>query len=214
MGRAILALMGDEAAAARSAAYAAVLNENNGKRPRGTPADAFRAAVKAFEDGRRLDMGRLASQLGIAKATLYRWTGPREQLIGEVLSYLSERGWRQALAAATELEGAERVLTVARHFLDTVVAFEPLRRFVENETPLAFRVLTVRGGAVEGTVSRQIAEMLEEERKRGTLTLRAPAVDLAYAATKVSEGFLYSDPLANIDPDIDAAMGIIRLLYQ
>jgi AcrR family transcriptional regulator len=205
--------MGDQAAVSRSAAYAAVLNEN-GARPRGTPADAFRAAVKAFEDGPRLDMGRLASQLGIAKATLYRWTGPREQLIGEVLSFLSEQGWTEALATATELEGVERVLAVARHFLDTVVAFEPLRRFVENETPLAFRVLTVRGGAVEGTVSRQIAEMLEEERKRGSLTLRAPAVDLAYAATKVSEGFLYSDPLAHIDPDIDAAMGIIRLLYE
>jgi AcrR family transcriptional regulator len=213
LGRAILPFMGDQAAVSRSAAYAAVLNEN-GARPRGTPADAFRAAVKAFEDGPRLDMGRLASQLGIAKATLYRWTGPREQLIGEVLSFLSEQGWTEALATATELEGVERVLAVARHFLDTVVAFEPLRRFVENETPLAFRVLTVRGGAVEGTVSRQIAEMLEEERKRGSLTLRAPAVDLAYAATKVSEGFLYSDPLAHIDPDIDAAMGIIRLLYE
>ena len=213
MGRAILPSMGAEAAATRSAAYAAVLNEN-GARPRGTPADAFRAAVKAFEDGPRLDMGRLASQLGIAKATLYRWTGPREQLIGEVLSFLSERGWAEALAARTELEGVDRVLAVARHFLESVIAFEPLRRFIENETPLAFRVLTMRGGALESTVIRQIAEFLEEERASGSLTLRAPAVDLAYAATKVSEGFLYSDPVADIDPDIDAAMGIIRLLYE
>jgi hypothetical protein len=72
----------------------------------------------------------------------------------------------------------------------------------------------MRGGALEGTVIRQIAELLEEERARGSLTLRAAAVDLAYAATKVSEGFLYSDPVADIDPDIDAAMGIIRLLYE
>jgi AcrR family transcriptional regulator len=213
LGRAILPLMSDQAAASRSAAYTAVLNEN-GARPRGTPADAFRAAVKAFEEGPRLDMGRLASQLGIAKATLYRWTGPREQLIGEVLSFLSERGWMEALAARTELEGVERVLAVARHFLETIIAFEPLRRFVENETPLAFRVLTTRGGALEGTVTRQIAELLEEERAKGSLTLRAPAIDLAYAATKVSEGFIYSDPVADIDPDIDAAMGIIRLLYE
>ena len=40
-------------------------------------------------------MGRLASELGIAKATLYRWTGSREQLIGEVLSYLYENGFDQ-----------------------------------------------------------------------------------------------------------------------
>jgi hypothetical protein len=62
MGRAILRLMEDEAVATRSAAYTAVLDLNGG-RPRGTPADAFRAAVKAFEEGPRLDMGRLASQL-------------------------------------------------------------------------------------------------------------------------------------------------------
>jgi len=205
--------MGDEEVATRSAAYAAVLDENGG-RPRGTPADAFRAAVKAFEDGPRLDMGRLASELGIAKATLYRWTGSREQLIGEVLSFLGEQGWMEALAATDELEGVERVLAIARHFLETVIAFEPLGRFIENETPLAFRVLTMRGGTVERTVIRQIAEVLEEERKRGSLTLRAPAIDLAYAATKVSEGFIYSDPFADIDPDLDAAMGIIRLLYE
>jgi AcrR family transcriptional regulator len=84
-------------------------------------------------DGPRLDMGRLASQLGIAKATLYRWTGPREQLIGEVLSFLSERGWTEALAVRTELEGVDRVLAVARHFPETVIAFEPLRRFVESD---------------------------------------------------------------------------------
>jgi AcrR family transcriptional regulator len=196
-----------------STAYAAVLDENGG-RPRGTPADAFRAAVRAFEEGPRLDMGRLAAGLGIAKATLYRWTGSRERLIAEVLSYLSNISFSQALAAATELEGVERVMAVYRHNVGTIVAFEPLRRFVRNETPLALRVLTMRGSIVEVTVSRQMAELLEEEQQRGSLTLRAPAADLAYALTKVTEGFIYSDPVAEIDPDIDAASGIVRLLFE
>jgi AcrR family transcriptional regulator len=200
-------------AATRSTAYAAMLGED-GARPRGTPADAFRAAVRAFEEGPRLDMGRLAAQLGIAKATLYRWTGSREQLIGEVISYLSQISFEGGLATATELEGVERVMAVYRHNVSTIVAFEPLRRFVRNETSLALRVLTLRGSVVEVTVSRQVAELLEEERQRGSLTLRAPAADLAYAIVKVTEGFIYGDPVAEIDPDIDAASGIVRLLLE
>jgi hypothetical protein len=105
-------------------------------------------------------------------------------------------------------------MAVYRESVETIVAFEPLRRFVRNETPLAFRVLTVRGSVVEATVSRRVARLLEEERRRGALTLRAPASDLAYAVTKVTEGFIYSDPLAEIDPDIDAASGIVRLLFE
>jgi AcrR family transcriptional regulator len=205
--------MSSQLVATPSAAYAAVLEES-AVRPRGTPADAFRAAVRAFEDGPRLDMGRLASELGIAKATLYRWTGSREQLIGEVLSYLSELGFDQAVAATSELEGVERVMAAYREFVETVVAFEPLSRFVRNETPLAFRVLTVRGSVVQRTVSRRSAEFYEQEQARSSLILRASAVDLAFAVTKVTEGFIYSDPVAEIDPDIDAAVGIVRLLFE
>ncbi len=211
MDGAILEVMGSAVSATPSAAYAAVL-EQDGARPRGTPADAFRAAVRAFEEGPRLDMGRLAARVGIAKATLYRWTGSREQLIGEVISYLSEISFNRALAATTELDGVERVMATYRHNVGTIVAFEPLRRFVRSETPLALRVLTRRGSVVEATVSRQVMELLEEERQRGSMTLRAPAADLAYAIVKVTEGFIYADPVAEIEPDIDAASGIVRLL--
>jgi AcrR family transcriptional regulator len=204
--------MGDQGAATRSTAYAAVL-EVGVDRPR-TPADAFRAAVRAFEEGPRLDMGRLATELGIAKATLYRWTGSREQLIGEVISYLGELGFDEAVAATTELEGLERVMEACRHYVATILAHEPLRRFLRNETPLAFRVLTMRGSIVEATVSRRLGEFLEEEQRRSSLVLRAPAVDLAYAMTKVTEGFIYSDPVAEIDPDIDAAIRIVRLFFE
>jgi hypothetical protein len=31
---------------------------------------------------------------------------------------------------------------------------------------------------------------------------------------KVTEGFIYSDPVAEIEPDIDAASGIVRLLLE
>lgn len=206
--------MGASAAQAVSAAYRAALLEDAGIRERASPADAFREAVRLFMDEPRFDMGRLAARLGISKPTLYRWTGPREQLIGEVLSYLSDISWNEALTATGELHGVERLVAVHRHYVGAIVAFEPLRRFVRNETPLALRILTMRGSAVQSAVSKHVADFLQEEQERGTLELRSSAADVAYAMTKVTEGFIYSDPVANIDPDVDAAAGIIRQLVE
>lgn len=131
-----------------------------------------------------------------------------------MISYLGEMGFDEAVRATTDLEGVDRVMEVCRHYVGTIVAHEPLRRFLRNETPLAFRVLTMRGSVVEATVSRRIAGFLEEEQRRSSLILRAPAVDLAYAMTKVTEGFIYSDPVAEIEPDIDTAIRIARLFFE
>jgi AcrR family transcriptional regulator len=206
--------MGAGIPSVRSKAYSAAL-AGSGGRPRTTPADAFQAAVDAFQRGPRLDMVRLAGELGVSKATLYRWTGSREQLIGEVLAYLAAGAYSEARAAAADTpDGTEYWVAVTRHFMSAIVAFEPLRRFVREETPLAFRVLTMRGSVVQATVVRRTAQMLEEAQRRGAPALRAPAPDLAYAMTKVGEGFIYSDPVANVEPDVEAAIGIMRLLLE
>ncbi|MCL4286937.1 MAG: hypothetical protein KJ006_04725 [Thermoleophilia bacterium] len=76
--------------------------------PRATPADAFRAAVRMFIDEPRLEMGPLAAELGLSKATLHRWTGSREQLLGEVLTYLGEQSVTIGLERGEGREGPER----------------------------------------------------------------------------------------------------------
>jgi hypothetical protein len=99
-------------------------------------------------------------------------------------------------------------------FVDAIVTFEPVRRFVRSETPLAFRLLTTRGGLVQSTVARRIAEILEGEAARGSLVLRAPAPDLAYAMTRIIEGFIYNDAMAEIDTDVETAVRIVCLLVD
>ena len=56
-----------------------------GRAARPTALDAFRLARRAFLDGRRVDMGVLARELDVNRATLYRWVGTREHLLVEVL---------------------------------------------------------------------------------------------------------------------------------
>ena len=46
------------------------------------------------------------------------------------------------------------------------------------------------------------------------MELRAPAETLAYAVTRMIEGFIYNDPLADIEPDVDQAIVILGLLLE
>jgi AcrR family transcriptional regulator len=197
----------------RSRAFEQLRREEAGvPEDRVTPADAFRSAQRMFIREPRLDMLKLAAELGVSKATLYRWTGSREQLLSEVLTHLGEEAVAIGRRAAEGLEGPPRVTAYFHGFVGAIVNFEPLRRFVRTETQLAFRLLTTRGGLVQSTVTRRTAELLEEEAERGRLVLRAPAGDLAYAMIRVIEGFIYNDALADVDTDIDTAVDIVSML--
>src|SRR6476619_6657739 len=63
-----------------------------------TPLDAFRLARKKWLAGERLDIGKLAQELGVGRATVFRWVGSRESLYGEICSALFTK----------QLEKAER----------------------------------------------------------------------------------------------------------
>lgn len=179
-----------------------------------TPADAYRAAVEVFGSGARLDMGRLAADLGIGKATLYRWTGSREQLLSHILVQFSELAFQAATEAAGNHEGVGRVEAFSRSYIGAVVSFEPLGAFIRQEGPLAMRLLTMRGSTVQVSVSSRITEELRAEESRGSLVLRAPAEDLGYAMTRVVEGFIYNDQAAELTPDVESCVRILRLLVE
>lgn len=198
-----------------SPAYSALRDEESGGGTATvTQADAFRGAIDAFIAGPRLDMGRLASDLGIGKATLYRWTGSREKLLAEVLAYLSQRTFERARSETGHLEAQERILTVMRIYLGELLKAEPLRRFIQNETPLAFRLLTTRGGLPQGDIVRMLGEMLAYEHEAHGMALRTDPETLAFAIVRISEGYIYVDPVADIEPDIDAAIEIASLLVE
>jgi AcrR family transcriptional regulator len=162
----------------------------------------------------RLEMGRLAVELGISKATLYRWTGSREQLLTEVLTYASQKTFADALSRTEHLRGADRALILMRNYLELVVAAEPLRVFIRNETRLAFRLLTTRGGAVQRDAIRMVSDLLAHEQEANGMKLSAPPDTLAYAIVRMSEGFIYVDPFADVEPDIDAAIQVASLLIK
>src|SRR5437764_15426747 len=68
---------------------------------RATPLDALRAARRMWLAEQRIDMGRLAAELAISRATLYNWVGDRERLTAEVVWSIAERAIEQGRERAT-----------------------------------------------------------------------------------------------------------------
>lgn len=186
--------------------------------PQGTerpaiPPEIFDAALRTVLGLRRLDMRSLAIELGIGRTTLYRKTGSRDQLLGEVMWYLTRHVIAHALDRASGLSGAARVLRVIEEFLTYVSQQRALRRLLEHEPEAALRVLTSKHGIVQRGVVETLERLLAVEERRGF----RPVLDrptLAYAIVRIGESFLYADVIADKEPDVAKAIEVIAQLLR
>jgi AcrR family transcriptional regulator len=182
---------------------------------RATPAAAFRAARQMYLRGQRLDMQALAAELGVSRATLYRWTGDREQLLSDVLWSLSNEIFEQAKADHPRHTGAKRLLAIFRQHVGALVHAQPLHIFLQQETQAALRILTSEEGGVQPRTVRALAELYREEQQAGAFSPRADVDALAYAVVRVTEGFIYNDAIVSLRPaEVGRAASIVSLLLQ
>src|SRR6478752_3149837 len=78
---------------------------------------AFELARETFISGRRIDMGSLATTLGVDRTSLFRWVGNRDALLSEVLWSLAVPTLEQAEAATQGATGSPRVAEFLTHFV-------------------------------------------------------------------------------------------------
>jgi AcrR family transcriptional regulator len=178
-----------------------------------TPADALQAARRRFLRGERVDMNDLAQELGIGRATLYRWVGSRDQLLGEVLWSLAELGLAQSRTEATG-RGAAWVLAVYRRFGDLIVGLEPLRHFVKSEPECALRVMTSKASPLQRRVVDTFRDVLVEAQKTKGLKLRLDPETLAFAMVRIAESFLWTDLITGGTPDLAKAQEVTKVLLD
>jgi AcrR family transcriptional regulator len=181
-----------------------------------TPAKLVRADVidlahRWFLEGRRIDMQQLARASGIGRATLYRWWGSREVVIGEVV-------WRIIAEAIGRVEARDARVSddPARRFIrnfgtlaDTVRTFEPLTRFVADDPEYGLRVLTSGYSVVQGRMIDWAASRLID---LPDLDPRIEVRDLAYAIVRVGEAFVWSDIITGDPPQSGKATAMVELL--
>ncbi len=187
----------------------AVLDEFRGRRP--TPLDALALARRKFLKGERIDVGALARELGVGRATLFRWVGSRELLIGEVLWSLYQPILDQA-RAQTRGTGAARVARICRRAMDAILDFAPLGRFIEQDPEYALRILTSKTSTVQARSIDFVRTLIDAEATAGHLQPPMKPDDLAFLVVRIAESYLYGDQISGREPDIDRAADAIRIL--
>jgi AcrR family transcriptional regulator len=180
--------------------------------PASIPAPVFEAAARRVNDLHRLDMRALAAELGVGRATLYRWVGSRDALLGEVFWWRARRSHARAAAASAGLTGRVRILTSLQTFLTSAQSDAALHRFLATEPEVALRVLTSQAARVQAGSIAVIERLLGVEADAGRLDLAIDRSTLAYVIVRICESFLYADVIAGREGDIAQAIAVVGQL--
>lgn len=177
------------------------------------PLDLHRLARDWFVGARRIELTKLASELGISRATAYRWAGSAEQLVGEVLASLTEDAFKY-LISVSRTRGYERVLEVLGKGMRLAHRFQPLRLFLHHDPQTALRIVASKDGPVQAKTIALIADLIEHEVEQGHMTIPVEPKVLAFAITRVVESFLYADLISDTQPNLDDADQVLRLMLE
>ena len=175
--------------------------------------EAFRLARRAFLAGDRIDMQRLAAELGVNRVTLYRWVGNRALLLGEVAWELAERTIDRRLERC-RARGGDRIAEVVTGLIEDIRTNEGMRKTVAQEGPVVVRLLTSGDGAVQPRLVEKFRSILDAEVASGAFTPSAPLDELAYALVRVCEACIYLDLLVGQHPDLDRVARMIRAVIH
>jgi len=180
-----------------------------------SPADAFAAAKKVILKGAKLDMSALAAELGIGRATLYRWTGDREQLIKEVLAiFLQDTfAWIDRRLDKEKIEGPERFARAVEDMIRALTKSKPVYWLLRNEPDVALRILTGGGvNSLQTVTMEKLVGIIEQEVEKGNYRPRLEPRLLAYTTVRLVDSFVYGDIIAEVPLDFAAASRVIRSL--
>jgi AcrR family transcriptional regulator len=168
-----------------------------------TRADVLAAARRRYVEGDRVDMRAIAAELGVSRATLYRWFGSRDALLGEAIARETEAYFAHVRARVGG-SGAPALLETFDRINRGLVRATGLRRFLEQERETALRTLTSSGGLVQPAAVAAIAELIEDEVASGAYHPPTEPATLAYAIVRLAEAFIYNDALAGIRGDVES----------
>ena len=189
----------------------AVVPEGAGA-PATIPAAVFASAMGAYVSGQRLDMRSLARQAGVGRATLYRRAGKRDELLDQVIWWRARRLLAEQVRATAALAGVARITAVISGVLHAVERDKPLHAFLESDPQAAMRILTGAQRAVHKGMAGALENLINLERRRGAFDTSLETPMLAYAITRICEGVLYADVIADRAPDTGRAISVIETL--
>jgi AcrR family transcriptional regulator len=176
-------------------------------RPRGRPAAASRedvldAGLYRYLRGERVDVQAIAGELGLGRATIYRWFGSREKLLGEVIIRATEPVLAKARSGLAG-KGGPGLLDTFDRFNRALADAPALRAFVEQERDASLRIIASGDGVVQPRIVELITGLILEEAEAGTYEPPVEASVLGFAIVKLAQAFLFNDAAVGIRGDVD-----------
>jgi AcrR family transcriptional regulator len=166
-----------------------------------SPDDVLSLVTELYLDGQRVDITVVASRLGLGRATIYRWFGSREALLGEVVARQLEMLVARKRAEVRR-RGAAGLLEVLDRVNRTLTRSRAVRRLLEQERDGAMRMLTSSAGVVEPRAVGCVQALIEREMAAGY----EPPTDsatLAYALVHLRHAFLWNDATSGVRGDYE-----------
>jgi AcrR family transcriptional regulator len=179
-----------------------VVGRSPGPAAAATREQVLDVARREFGEGRRVDLRAIAAELGLARATLYRWFGSRDGLLGEMIARDAEQYFRR-VRGRVKSRGGRALLETFDQINRGLTRSTALRRFLEQERESALRTLTSSGGIVEPRSVAVVADLIDDEVRRGAYDPPVDVPTLAYAIVGLANAFLYNDAVAGIRGDVD-----------
>lgn len=180
---------------------------------RATPTMAFTAATELVLRGERIDMGALAAELGVARATLYRWTGDRDRLLADVV-------WAQMDAALSYADekisssGIAHLSDVIGQFMEIVAGSPVLRSLIANEGEHGVRMLLAPAGPFRPRLVARVTAIIDAIARRDGYRPPAPSAALADGIVALGERYLHNGGDPSLNPDPATARIIVGLLLR
>lgn len=162
--------------------------------------DVLRLAREQYLGGQRVDLTIVANRLGLGRATIYRWFGSRDELLGEIVASELE-GLMARHRASTNDHGPCGLLEVFDRVNRSLSRSGALRALLEQERDSALRLLTSSGGPVQPRAVACVQGLIEAEVAAGAYHPPADAGALAYALVRLAEAFIYNDVAIGIRGD-------------
>jgi AcrR family transcriptional regulator len=160
------------------------------------------AGLHRYLRGERVDVQAIAGELGLGRATIYRWFGDRDRLLGEIIIRATEpvlAECRKGLAG----KGGAGLLETFDRFNRALADASALRSFVEQEREAALRLIASGAGIVQPRIVELITGLIDEEAEAGTYEPPMEPAVLGYAIVKLAQAFLFNDAVVGIRGDVD-----------
>jgi len=173
-----------------------------GPAPGATREEVLELARSHWLACRRIDVQAIAAESGVGRATVYRWFGSREGLIGEAMLGVFEARVSDARAAFPG-HGAKALLDTFDLIYRGLAEAPHIRAFIDRERATALPLMTSSDGPVHPRLVEIIRGIIDAEVERGAYRAPTDTTTLAYVLVRLAEALLFNYAADDIPKDVE-----------